>query len=200
MIYLYIKTHRITGLKYLGKTSCNDPYLYLGSGKRWRAHLDKYGYDFDTEILLESEDPVKIKEAGLHYSKIWNIVKDSNWANLKPESGDGGTFIHTEEAKKKIGRASKGKPNPYKGMTYEDIQKDPNKALERKEKHKKWMSENNPYKGKKHSEEVRKQMKEAALKRMSLSEEERKQSWGHHKGKPWSEARRLAQQNRKKSK
>ena len=200
MIYLYIKTHRKTGLKYLGKTSRVDPYSYPGSGKRWRSHLDKYGYDFDTEILLESNDPVKIKEAGLHYSNMWNIVEDTNWANLKPESGDGGTFTHTPESKEKIGNASRGKPSPYKGMSYEEIQKDSAKALERKEKHQKWMEDNNPYRGKKHSDEVRKKMKESALKRLTLSEEERKDSWGHLKGKPWSEARRLAQQNRKKEK
>jgi hypothetical protein len=200
MIYLYIKTHRTTGLKYLGKTSRLDPYSYPGSGKRWRAHLDKYGYEFNTEILLESEDPAKIKEAGLYYSNMWNIVEDTNWANLKPESGDGGPFNHTDEAKVKIGNASRGKPSPYKGMAYEDIQKDTTKVAERKEKHKKWMKENNPYSGKKHSNEVREKMKDSASKRAMLSEEERKQSWGHLKGKPWSEARRLAQANRKKEK
>ena len=49
--YLYVKTHRITGLQYLGKTSRTDPYSYPGSGKRWRAHLDKHGYDFETKIF-----------------------------------------------------------------------------------------------------------------------------------------------------
>lgn len=200
MIYLYIKTHRKTGLKYLGKTSSLDPHSYPGSGKRWRAHLDKYGYDFDTEILLESDDPVKIKEAGLHYSNMWNVVEDATWANLKPESGDGGTFIHTEEAKEKIGNASRGKPSPYKGMTYEEIQKDPIKALERKQQHQKWMTENNPYRGKTHSTESKDKMRNSASKRALLTEEERKQSWGHLKGKPWSEARKLAQHNRKKTK
>ena len=40
-------------------------------------------------------------------------------------------------------------------------------------------------------------MKESASKRLTLTEEERKQSWGHLKGKPWSESRKLAQTNRK---
>lgn len=198
MIYLYVKTHRTTGLKYLGKTSSKDPHSYPGSGKRWRSHLDKHGYEFDTEILLESDDPVKIKEAGVHYSKVWNIVRDANWANLKPESGDGGTFVHTEDAKEKIGKASRGKPSLYKGMTYEEIQKDLTKAKERKENHKKWMTENNPYRGKQHSKDVKEKMKESASKRLELTEEQRKKSWGHLKGKPWSEARRLAHVNRKR--
>jgi hypothetical protein len=101
MIYLYKKTHNVTGLQYLGKTSRKDPYTYPGSGKRWRAHLDKHGYEFTTEILIESDDPSKIAKMGLYYSNLWNVVKDKHWANLKPESGDGGTFEHTPEAKKK---------------------------------------------------------------------------------------------------
>jgi hypothetical protein len=32
-IYLYKKTHNITGLKYLGKTAQSNPYKYPGSGK-----------------------------------------------------------------------------------------------------------------------------------------------------------------------
>ena len=200
MIYLYVKTHRITGLKYLGKTSAADPYSYPGSGKRWRAHLEKYGYEFDTEILLESEDPIKIKEAGLTYSKLWQVVEDVEWANLKPESGDGGTFVHTAEAKEKIGNASRGKPSPYKGMKYEDIQKDPSKVASRKEKQSKLMTERNPFKGKQHSEETKTKMREAAQKRAILTDDEKKQIWGGLKGKPWSEARRIAQQNRKKTK
>jgi hypothetical protein len=198
MIYLYVKIHRKTGLKYLGKTSSTDPIAYPGSGKRWRAHLDKHGYDFDTEILLESEDPVKIKEAGLQYSKMWNIVEDIKWANLKPESGDGGTFIHTEEAKEKIGSSARGRASPYKGMTYEEIQADSEKAAQRKEAHKQWMTENNPFKGKQHSKESKEKMKETAKLRAELTIEERKLSWGHLKGKPWSEARREAQLKKKK--
>jgi hypothetical protein len=196
--YLYVKTHRKTGLKYLGKTSRTDPYSYTGSGKRWLSHLNKHGYDFDTEILLETTDPIKIIEAGLYYSNIWNVVKDSKWANMKPESGDGGTFVHTATAKKKISELQLGRPSPLKGMTYESIQKDPDRALKRKELHREWMIKNNPYRGKNHSNQTRKKMSESASKRMEISEEERKEKWGKLKGKPWSEARRLAQQNRKK--
>jgi hypothetical protein len=33
--YLYVKTHNITGLKYLGYTSRKNPHKYTGSGTRW---------------------------------------------------------------------------------------------------------------------------------------------------------------------
>lgn len=50
-IYLYMKTHNITGLKYLGKT--------------------------------------ELKETGIFFSKLFDIVKSEEWANLTEEKGDG---------------------------------------------------------------------------------------------------------------
>ena len=35
MTTLYIKTHKITGLKYFGKTTLN-PFTYNGSGSHWK--------------------------------------------------------------------------------------------------------------------------------------------------------------------
>lgn len=89
-IYLYVKTHNKTGLKYLGKTVSKDPHKYTGSGKYWKLHLEKHGYDYNTEILLETNDKQELKETGLFFSKLWNIVNSDEWANLKPEEGDGG--------------------------------------------------------------------------------------------------------------
>ena len=88
--YLYVKTHTITGLKYLGKTTSKDPYKYLGSGKYWRRHLDAHGYTYTTEILKECEHPAMVNFWGQYYSDLWNIVESDEWANLRPETGDGG--------------------------------------------------------------------------------------------------------------
>jgi hypothetical protein len=94
-IYLYKKTHNITGLKYLGKTK-RDPFKYNGSGEYWISHLKKHGYDLTTEILKECQTNDEIKHWGKYYSDLWNIVEERDstgkktWANLKPEEGDGG--------------------------------------------------------------------------------------------------------------
>jgi hypothetical protein len=88
-IYLYKKTHNQTGLKYLGKTKKQDPHKYRGSGKYWQLHIKKHGYDVTTEILKECKLEEEIKYWGEYYSKLWNVVDDRSWANLKPESGDG---------------------------------------------------------------------------------------------------------------
>jgi hypothetical protein len=89
MIYLYIKTHNITGLKYLGKT-IQDPYTYNGSGVRWVKHLKKHGNDVTTEIIGQFATIEELTEISIPLSQKLNIVESKQWANLRPESGDGG--------------------------------------------------------------------------------------------------------------
>lgn len=89
MIYLYLKTHNVTGLKYLGKTE-QDPYKYRGSGTRWKAHLKKHGHDITTEVLFKTEDKAEFKKVALEYSNKWNIVESADFANRMLEEGQGG--------------------------------------------------------------------------------------------------------------
>ena len=98
-IYLYVKTHNQTGLKYLGKTTATDPHAYPGSGLIWEGHLKRHGSDYSTEILLETEDPEEIQTAGQYYSTLWNVVESDDWANLQPEEGQGfasGKYHHSK--------------------------------------------------------------------------------------------------------
>lgn len=88
-IYLYLKTHNITGFKYLGKTT-KDPFKYKGSGKLWLRHLHKNGYDVTTEILFETMCEKEFYKVGLKYSKNWDIVNSKEFANLMFETGTGG--------------------------------------------------------------------------------------------------------------
>jgi hypothetical protein len=85
MIQLYIKTHNITGLKYFGKTT-KDPYKYLGSGKYWRAHLQKHGKDISTEVLGSFDDVQEASVVALRFSKEQNIVRSALWANMIVEN------------------------------------------------------------------------------------------------------------------
>lgn len=147
-IYLYVKTHNKTGLKYLGMTKSKDPHKYPGSGTRWLHHLRKHGYDYSTEIIKECIDKSELKIWGVYYSNLWNIVESDNWANLKPEEADGGG--HSEETRRKIGLKSKGR-----------IQS----AEARQKNSEKNAGERNPMFGKTHSPEVRAKMAEAARSR-----------------------------------
>ena len=106
-IYLYVKTHQITGLKYLGKTKSTDPYKYKGSGTYWKRHLKVHGYICDTIILCECQTEEEITKLGLYYSKLWNVVESKEWANLKDEASQGGNL--SAETKAKIGESHRGK-------------------------------------------------------------------------------------------
>jgi len=88
-IYLYLKRHNITGLKYLGKTT-KDPYSYNGSGKYWLRHLKKHGTDITTKILYQTQSNEDFRLVGEYFSKKWNIVKSKQFANLMTETGTGG--------------------------------------------------------------------------------------------------------------
>lgn len=88
-IYLYVKTHTITGLKYLGKTIKKDPHKYKGSGVHWLRHLKVHGATYTTEILRECQTDDEVTTWGLHYSELWNVAGSDEWANLMPETGTG---------------------------------------------------------------------------------------------------------------
>lgn len=112
MITLYIKTHRITGLKYFGKTAKKDPISYRGSGKYWKNHIKIHGYDCDTEIYLQSEDIDYITQEALRFSRAYDIVNSVLWANLKDENGIDGNpkgIIISEEQRKHISKTQKGR-------------------------------------------------------------------------------------------
>lgn len=90
--YLCVKTHKATGVKYLCQTTKKDPYTYLGSGTYWLLHLRKHGRNIDTEILRECSSSDELKHWGQYYSTLWNVVDSPEWANLKPETGQGGSI------------------------------------------------------------------------------------------------------------
>lgn len=82
-----LKQHNVTNIKYLcfhygTKDNC---FRYTGSGTYWVAHLSKHGKDITTTILLESDTKSVIADAGIGYSKVWDVVKSKEFANLTIE-------------------------------------------------------------------------------------------------------------------
>lgn len=185
LYYLYVKTHNETGLKYLGKTKNPNPYKYPGSGKRWTYHLKKHGYNVDTVILKECASNEEVREWGLYYSKLWNVVEDTNWANIKPENGDGG--IHSEETKHKISIANTGQTRSAASKEKMSIA---SRGKEKTDLHRKKLSEArlaNPSPGntgKVHTEETKEKMRQVAL---NMSAETKQKMSLAKKGKPLSE-------------
>jgi hypothetical protein len=101
-IYLYVKTHNKTGLKYFGKTTRKDPHKYPGSGKHWISHLEKHGYDYKTEIYGIYSDREECLKSAIEFSEKYNIVESKEWANLRVESLDGGDTSKTQGYKNSL--------------------------------------------------------------------------------------------------
>ena len=104
-IYLYVKTHNKTGLKYLGKTT-KDPYTYLGSGVDWKIHLKEYGKPHSTQVIRECQTNQELNKWGRYYSNLWNVSESLDWANRIPETGGGNC---RPESAKKISDKLKGR-------------------------------------------------------------------------------------------
>jgi hypothetical protein len=114
-IYLYVKTHNKTGLKYLGKTESTDPHKYPGSGTYWKHHLKKHGKDYTTEIIKECKSKEEFSMWGLYYSSLWDVVESLEWANLKEETGDARGKLSLA-SRKKISDSGTGREPWNKGI------------------------------------------------------------------------------------
>lgn len=123
MFYLYIKTHSVTGLKYLGYTSSKNPHKYPGSGIYWNLHLKKHGYTWTTEIVKECSSKEEIKNWGQHYSNLWDVVNSNEWANLVEEKASGGNLVScwTNQSKQNNKKARDQWTSNMKGKTYDEI-------------------------------------------------------------------------------
>jgi hypothetical protein len=114
--YLYVKTHNITGLKYLGQTSKQNPYTYCGSGKDWRVHLNQFGYTVSTEILAECSSKEELNTLGRYYSTYYRVTTSVDdygnriWANRIPETGGGGS--PSNQTREKLRDAQLGRKKP----------------------------------------------------------------------------------------
>lgn len=86
-VHLYVKTHRLTGLKYFGRT-VEDPYSYLGSGAYWIRHIARYGNDVNTRVIGTFTDEAQLRAAAKTFSAEHDIAASTDWANLLPEDGD----------------------------------------------------------------------------------------------------------------
>lgn len=161
IIYLY---HKISprGLNYLGSTTNINPLKYKGSGIYWRNHLKKHkieSHEVKTVILFKTFDKKALREAGLYYSTLYNVVESKLWANLIPETGDGVLKAKlTEEHKRKISDAGKGRV--ISPETREKLRKAHLGKKHRKETKLKLSLAKKGKNGPKHSEKTRKKISE----------------------------------------
>lgn len=86
-IYLCVKIHTKTNLKYFCKTATRNPYTYKGSGVHWLRHIKLHGKEYVKTLKVWTfDDEQSAKEFALKFSFDNNIVVSKNWANLQEEN------------------------------------------------------------------------------------------------------------------
>lgn len=105
MLYLLVKIHKETGLKYLCKHEANsiaECERYKGSGTYWKRHIKKYGNNVDTFCIVYTDDKDYFTQQAKFHSNFFNIIESNEWANLVNEEGQGGNTVvdKTEHGKK----------------------------------------------------------------------------------------------------
>ena len=194
MGYIYVRTNKFNGKQYVGQATnlkerqykwndLNQPY----AGPAINAARAKYGIEaFGFEILKECEDD-ELDYWEKYYIKELNTKAPYGY-NLTEGGGGMSGYTLSEETKRKIGEANKGKKRSEESkQKISESQKGEKNNMYGKhlsEEHKKKLSE--ALKGIKRSDEAKKKISEA-LKGIKRSEETRKKMSEIRKGRKHSE-------------
>ncbi len=183
---VYKITNLLNNKVYVGVHKTANPMdEYLGSGRAIKNAIIKYGREnFKKEILYSN---LSMKEAYDIESKIVNeeFVNSPNTYNIKI-GGYGGGIAHTEETRKKISEAYRGKGNPFYGKRH---------TKDLIEKMRRQTGSKNPNYGNRfhHSDEAKDKISKSMSGRKHSEETKRKISESNKGQIPWSKGKTFTQ-------
>jgi len=163
-MYIYIFKNLTSQKQYIGFTT-QDINSYLGSGKYWNNHCDKYGGKTKENISLEWYQWYDSKEDGLAFleqfeSEHPNYWETDEWCNLVPETLEDSPFkgnmddiferngnpFTGGEIQRKMHAEGRGNPNPSLTAKKGWVKRDRKEAGRKmQEGHSKWKEENKEY-------------------------------------------------------
>lgn len=189
--YVYKISNLVNGKIYIGKHSTDNlDDNYMGSGHRLHLAYAKYGLEnFKKEVIDYYTSEVELNQGEIYWIAKFNSTNPEIGYNLT-YGGDG--VIPTEEVKRKISEALKGRQLSEEHKQNLKGKPSPKKGSHLTEEHKQKISEvnrgeNNGMYNKRHSEESKQKISEA---------KKGKESW--NKGKHWSvETRRKISEAKK---
>jgi group I intron endonuclease len=156
--YVYVTTNLVNGKKYVGDHSTDNlDDGYLGSGKILKDSIIKYGKDnFKKEILEFFDSKQEAFNAQEKWINEFTTIVPSGY-NISPVGGRGvrGWYQHSDETKEKIRKSNKGKSHPP--LSEEHKKKLSNIGKGRKQTQEHIIKKANARRGKKFSEESKKE-------------------------------------------
>lgn len=207
MAIVYKTTNTLNNKFYIGVHDVNsvNTKRYLGSGNTLKKAIKKYGREnFVRETLAEFDDKVEayeyerwlVNEYLIGRPDCYNLVT----GGAMPPSHKGRAL--TDEHRNAVSRAQRGVPNPPEQVEAQRLAMTGRKYSE---EHRANIGKSNKGKrlGCKVSEETKLKISKAKTGTKASEETKEKMRSSHlgktmsHKGKPWSEARREAQNKRK---
>ena len=111
--FIYITTNLVNGKRYVGKRQFTQGWKrYLGSGKIFQKALKKYKREnFKRDIICICYSPEELNKSEYDISVFFDVVKSNSWYNVVLGGGGMSGYHLTDEAKKKVGDANRGR-NP----------------------------------------------------------------------------------------
>lgn len=176
--YVYKWTNLINGMMYIGSTA-GGRLTYVGSGKRFRHAVKKYGIEnFSREILYSGPSYYHVEceilqaiDAARDANKWYNLTNNEKYkdqvaqsAELRARKREANLKFYTAEVRAKISEKYTGEGNPRFGVNHTE------ESLDKMRKAK--IGENNPRYGVEVSEETRAKLK-ASLTGHTVSDETR---------------------------
>jgi group I intron endonuclease len=176
---IYKITNQVNGKIYIGQDAHNNP-KYFGSGKILRLAFQKYGIEnFNKEILEECSSKEMLNEREKYWISFYNSTDRNVGYNISLGGNGGDTLSHhpnNREISKRIGDSNKSLwLDPMYKIMMSKLRKNNITEETRKKLSLRFSGENNPMKGRTHSDEAKKMISEARKEwHRNLTEEERK--------------------------
>lgn len=109
--YIYETINLINNKRYIGQhKSCEFDISYKGSGKLLTEAINKYGKsNFETHIIEECESQEELNDKEIYWINYYQAVENDNFYNLDIGGKGSHEYSTSEETRKKLSDAQKGK-------------------------------------------------------------------------------------------